>query len=289
MEKVKKKLLILGSTGMLGHIVFNYLNQQDEFELYDIVYRNKLRDESIVCDISNLGQVKDTINSIRPDFIVNCIGILIKGSTRNPANAIFINSYFPHLLVQIADELNAKVIHISTDCVFSGTKGSYKQTDFRDADDTYGRSKALGEIFSNRHLTLRTSIIGPEIKTDGEGLFHWFMNQTGEITGYTESFWGGVTTFQLAKNIEQSIQNNLTGLYHVTNGEPISKFELLNLFNLIWKRDFVSIVPFPGKSVDKSLAASNDFDFHVPSYSEMLLKQYDWMKKNEGFYSFFYD
>lgn len=288
MEKVKKKILILGSTGMLGHVVFTYLNQRNEFELYDIVYRNKLRNESIVCDITDAEQVKKQIHQIKPDYIINCIGILIKGSTSNPANAIYVNSYFPHLLVQIADELNAKVIHISTDCVFSGKKGSYAETDFRDADDTYGRSKALGELFSERHLTLRTSIIGPEIKKDGEGLFHWFMNQSGEINGFTEAFWGGVTTLELAKNIEQAIQHNYTGLLHVTNGERISKFDLVSLFKGIWEKDSVSIVPYPGKSVDKSLVSTTDIAFNVPDYESMLLEQKKWMEENNRFYEEIY-
>jgi dTDP-4-dehydrorhamnose reductase len=288
MEKVKKKILILGSTGMLGHIVYEYFHQRDKYELFDLVYRNKLRDESIVCDITNTSEIKEIIRSIQPDYIVNCIGILIKGSTSNPANAIFINSYFPHLLVQIADEIHATVIHISTDCVFSGNKGSYSETDFRDTDDTYGRSKALGEIFSDRHLTLRTSIIGPEIKTDGEGLFHWFMIQSGEINGFTNAFWGGVTTVQLAKNIEQSIQHNYKGLMHVTNGVRISKFDLVSLFKGIWKIDSVSILPYSGKSVDKSLISTKGIDFDVPSYSDMLLKQYEWMKTNKELYAPYY-
>lgn len=273
---------------MLGHVVFSYLNQRNEFEIYDIVYRNKLRNESILCDITDVEQVKKQIHQIKPDYIINCIGILIKGSTTNPANAIFINSYFPHLLVQIADELNSKVIHISTDCVFSGKKGSYTETDFRDADDTYGRSKALGEVFSDRHLTLRTSIIGPEIKKHGEGLFHWFMHQSGEINGFTEAFWGGVTTLQLAKCIEQSIHQNYIGLLHVTNGERISKFDLIKLFQSIWKIDTVSIMPYSGKSVDKSLISKKEIDFNVPSYSDMLLKQFGWMKKRNEMYSPYY-
>jgi dTDP-4-dehydrorhamnose reductase len=288
MEKVKKKVLILGSTGMLGHVVFNYFNQIDKYETYDIVYRNKFRNESIICDITDVTELKVIINRIKPDYIINCIGILIKGSTINPANAIFINSYFPHLLVQLADELNSKVIHISTDCVFSGKKGGYKETDFRDADDVYGRSKALGEIFSERHLTLRTSIIGPEVRLVGEGLFHWFMNQTSEISGFTEAYWGGVTTLQLSKNIEQSIQQNYTGLLHVTNGQRISKFDLIQLFNSIWKRDSVSIVPYNGKSVDKSLISIVENDFKVPSYLEMLNQQSDWMKINKELYYQYY-
>jgi dTDP-4-dehydrorhamnose reductase len=287
-EKVKKKILILGSTGMLGHVVFTYLNSEVEFEVHDIAYRTKLRNETIVCDITNVEEVTKQIKQLKPDYIINCIGILIKGSEVNPANAIFINSYFPHLLVQIADEINSKVIHISTDCVFTGKKGSYTESDFRDADDTYGRSKALGELFTSPHLTLRTSIIGPEIKKDGEGLFHWFMNQNGQINGFTSAFWSGVTTLQLAKNIKQSINVNCTGLFHVTNGESISKYDLVNLIKQIWKKHSVSILPYSGKPVDKSLVSIREIDFKVPSYADMLLSQYEWMKGFKEMYSSFY-
>jgi len=285
MEKIETKILILGSTGMLGHVVYKYFAQQDQYELYDLVYRNKLRDESIVCDITNVLQLKKTISSIKPDVIINCIGILIKGSKVNPANAIFINSYFPHLLVEIADTIQAKIIHISTDCVFSGNKGSYTERDFCDADDTYGRSKALGEIFSDKHLTLRTSIIGPEIKTVGEGLFHWFMNQNGKINGFTNAYWGGVTTLQLAKSIELALDQKLTGLHQVTNGERISKYELIKLFKDIWQRNLLTIIAYPGKAVDKSLVQSSTFDYNIPSYTEMLKNQYDWMSAQNQIYN----
>ncbi|WP_373398913.1 sugar nucleotide-binding protein [Algoriphagus halophilus] len=128
-----------------------------------------------------------------------------KGFSRKSKNSIFINSYFPHWLVSEADKYGGQVIHISTDCVFSGKKGGYIEADFRDADDIYGRGKALGELIGGRHLTLRTSIIGPELKSNGEGLFHWFMNQKGETNGYTKAIWGGVTTFELAKVIKDCV------------------------------------------------------------------------------------
>ncbi|MBY0485819.1 MAG: sugar nucleotide-binding protein, partial [Flavobacteriaceae bacterium] len=158
MEKVK--VLILGSTGMLGHVLFNYLKFNSNFEIYDLVYRTKLREESIICDITNKESVKNIITEIKPDYIINCIGVLIHGSNTNPSNSIYINSFFPHYLVSIARAIDSKLIHISTDCVFSGLKGSYLETDFRDADDVYGRSKALGEINNDKDLTIRTSIVG---------------------------------------------------------------------------------------------------------------------------------
>ena len=162
------------------------------------------------------------------------------------------------------------MIHVSTDCVFSGKKGAYSEDDMRDADDIYGMSKALGEIFDAPHCTLRTSIIGPELK-DGTGLFHWFMKQTKEVRGFTKAFWGGVTTLELAKSINKAIQNNLEGLYHVTNGKKISKYDLLYLFNK-HRNIPLSIVPYDGYEVDKSLVKSKKFDFEIPDFDVMIEK-----------------
>lgn len=283
-----KKILILGSTGMLGHQVYFKLRENSDLDVYDLSFRNKLREETILCDITDFEKLGKLIRDLNPVYIINCVGILIKGSNENPKNSILINAYFPHWLVSLADELNASVIHISTDCVFSGKKGSYVESDFRDADDVYGKGKALGEIKSDRHLTLRTSIIGPELKNNGEGLYHWFMNQTGEVGGYTEALWGGVTTTELAKVIETCIQKEVKGLYHVTNGEPISKFDLLNLINSEFKNG-IKINPFAGKKVDKSLKTEfPDIFGLIPTYKEMIKDMKSFMVSNKSLYTSIY-
>ena len=190
---MKLKVLVLGSTGLIGHQVFNYLVKNDKYELYNITYRKKLNSETILCDIRNQDKFIEIVKSISPDVIVNCIGILIEGANVDPENAIFINAYFPHKLMSLADELNSKLIHISTDCVFSGEKEMpYLEKDFKEGKDIYAKSKGLGEIINEKHLTLRTSVIGPELKSDGEELFHWFMSQSGEINGYTKAIWSYV-------------------------------------------------------------------------------------------------
>lgn len=279
------KVLILGSTGMLGHQVYFHLSEKDCFEVFDLSFRNKLREETILCDITDFESLSEIIKNVRPDVIVNCIGILIKGSNQNPKNSILINAYFPHWLASLADQINAKMIHISTDCVFSGKKGGYVESDFRDADDVYGRGKALGEIFSDRHLTLRTSIIGPELKKNGEGLFHWFMNQAHSVNGFTEAFWGGVTTVELAKVIEKCIKEEIFGLYHVTNGIPVSKFDLLSLFNVEFGRNF-KINSTEGKKVDKSLKTEYPEIFGpIPSYEDMISEMRSFIISNNSLYS----
>lgn len=283
-----QKILILGSTGMLGHQVYFHLSEKSDFQIFDLSYRSKLREETIICDITDFDSLSEIIKNVRPDVIVNCIGILIKGSNQNPKNSILINAYFPHWLVSVADEIGSKVIHISTDCVFSGKKGNYFESDFRDADDVYGRGKAMGEIFSDKHLTLRTSIIGPELKRVGEGLFHWFMEQSDIVNGYTSAYWGGVTTRELSKVISESIVRDLSGLIHITNGEKISKFELLQEFNEQFNRG-LEIIPFEGKKVDKSLKTNRqELQIQIPSYSEMIAEMRSFMLSHQNLYSSVY-
>ena len=226
---LKKKVLVLGSTGMLGHQVVNYLKDFGDFIIDDFSYRNKLRKSTIILDAMDKSSLERAILKLKPDFIINCIGILVNGS-QNKERAIYLNAYLPHQLKTIAKNINSKLIHISTDCVFSGLKGQYIETDPRDGQDVYSQTKILGEVIDDTNLTLRTSIIGPELKNYGEGLFHWFMNQSDDISGYTKTIWSGVTTIELAKTIKWSIDNHIAGLYHVTNNSSISKHDLLKLF-----------------------------------------------------------
>ncbi|MFS3010460.1 SDR family oxidoreductase [Bacteroides thetaiotaomicron] len=282
---IKKKVLLFGATGMAGHIAYYYLQSTERYELINVVYRTKLVKDSIVVDVTDKNAVTKLVEEVRPDLIINCIGVLIKGSKEHPDNAIFINAYFPHLLKKLSDKIGAKLIHISTDCVFSGKRGNYTESDFRDADDIYGRSKALGEIINDKDLTIRTSIIGPELKTNGEGLFHWFMHQTGQVNGFKTAIWGGVTTLELAKAIDNAIVQEQTGLIQLSNGIGITKYDLLNLFKKIWHRSNVNILPYDGNGIDKSIAKSDKFAYEVPCYEVMLLEQYEWMRKNDKLYS----
>lgn len=279
-----KKILLFGATGMAGHVVYSYFKEKGEYDIVNVVFRNKLNEESIVVDVTNKVAVTALVLEQKPDIIINCIGVLIKGSKSHPDNAIYINAYFPHLLKRLADDVNAKLVHVSTDCVFTGRKGAYTESDFKDADDVYGRSKALGEIVNNKDLTIRTSIIGPELKTEGEGLFHWFMNQKGSINGFTNAIWGGVTTIELAKAIDVAIKEEITGLVHLSNGLPISKYDLLILFKEIFRRENVNIYPFYGTPIDKSIAKSNLFLYEVPSYESMLAEMLNWMNAHPQLY-----
>lgn len=275
--------MILGSAGMLGHMVYYYLKELNKYEIVDSSYSEKLHEGSKLLDVRNNDELLKFISDENPDVVINCIGVLIKGSKADPSNAIYLNAFLPHLLAKILRTTGGKLIHISTDCVFSGEKGPYAENDFRDADDIYGRSKTLGEVANEIDTTLRTSIIGPELKEKGEGLFHWFMQQTHEVNGYKNSFWSGVTTLQLAKVIEHVIENRLYGLMHVTSGQKITKFELLQLFNTVWEKQ-LRINPIDVKPVDKSLQPSDRLTMEIPDYSVMLKAQKNWMLHNKHLY-----
>lgn len=279
-----KKVLLFGATGMAGHIAYYYLLNTGKYEITNVVFRTPLTEDSIIVDVTNRDAVAEVVRRVQPEIILNCVGVLIKGSKEHPDNAILINAYFPHLLKKMADEVGAKLIHISTDCVFSGKRGNYTEDDFRDADDVYGRSKALGEVINDKDLTIRTSIIGPELKKNGEGLFHWFMNQHGEINGFKTAIWGGVTTLELAKAIDSAIMQNKSGLVQLSNGVGIAKYDLLQLFKKIWHKQDVEILPFDGNGVNKSIAKSMRFDYEVPTYEQMLMDQYDWMNAHKDLY-----
>ena len=225
---------MLGSSGMIGHQVFNLLKSKNQFSLFDICSTNKLSKETVLIDVRNIELLTSAVKKIHPKIIINCVGTLIRESEENPELAIQTNSLLPHQLKQIADDLNSKLIHLSTDCVFSGkkygTQDPYTEDALKDGYDIYAKTKGLGEIFSEKHLTIRTSVVGPELREEGEQLFNWFMKQTKEIQGFADAIWSGVTSLELAKAVYWMIEAEVTGLYHVTNGMPISKNELLTLF-----------------------------------------------------------
>lgn len=265
------KVLIMGSSGMLGHIVCKYLEKNSNFKLINLSGTRKLNKETILIDVRNEQKIINFINKVEPDYVVNCIGSLVHESNTNLENAVFINSYLPLLLARVTNEIDSKLIHISTDCVFSGKKNTpYTENDFKDGSDFYGITKALGEPIAANTLTLRTSIIGPEIKRDGSGLFHWFMNQNGSVNGFEKMLWSGVTTLELAKAVLWFINNFYCGLYHVTNNQIISKNDLLSLIKIHTKKD-IEIIPVNGKEVDKSFVDTKQYiDYKIPSYNEMV-------------------
>jgi len=272
------KILILGGKGMAGHVITRYFQQKPEYHVF-YTSRDPEDKDGIYVDITNLTKLEEVIESIKPDITINCIGILNEHATNNNKLAFQVNSLLPHQLVKLTERCQGKLIHISTDCVFSGNKGDYTESDIPDGTSVYAQSKQLGEIISDNHLTIRTSIIGPELKEDGIGLFLWFMQQNGVIKGYEKVWWNGVTTLELAKAIEVMIKRNVTGLYHLGSEEKISKFKLLKLIQEVFEKDNVKIIPDSNIVLDRTIKSiRTDFQYMIPSYKKMLLELKDWIQ-----------
>ncbi len=272
---------------MAGHVIYNYFTTIQQFDVYGIARNIETKEKTYNIDVFNIEEVSTLITQNNFDVIVNCIGVLNKEAENNPSKAIWFNSYFPHFLEQLAQYTNTQIIHISTDCVFSGKKGNYTENDFKDGEGFYAQSKALGEIRNTKDVTIRTSIIGPEINPNGIGLLHWFLKQPQSTTlnGFSNAFWTGLTTLELANVIYSIIEQRINGLIQVIPQNKISKYELLKLFNSIYRNNNLEIVEDDKYKVDKSLISiRTDFNYIVPTYEQMLIEQKEWMLKNSNIY-----
>ncbi len=282
-----KKVLVIGIKGMAGHVVFRYLLKAGKYNIYGIARNIEPKMNIFNLDVANTQQLRELVEKECFDIVINCIGILNKDAEDHPAKAIWFNSYFPHFLEEITRGTKTKIIHISTDCVFSGKKGAYTESDPKDGLGFYAQSKALGELDNKKDLTLRTSIIGPELNKSGIGLFHWFMSQpeANALQGFSEAYWSGITTVELAKVIEEIVENqNLTGLLQVAPENKIDKYSLLKLFNSIYRNNSMIIIPDDSYKVDKSLiSVRTDFNYKVPDYESMLLEMKNWIETQEGY------
>jgi len=272
------KILILGSRGMAGHTIYDYLKSLNKYEIVTMARTNADYNFDIIESPQN---ILDIIKDNQYDIIINCIGLLVKASEDCPAEAIYVNSYFSHLLEEVGKITGVKIIHLSTDCVNDGSKGSYLETDTPTETSWYGRTKAMGELKNNKDLTLRLSIIGDELK-EGTGLFEWFMRQKGDIKGYSNVLWNGITTLELAKQIDKIINlpNSLTGLYHLAPSFNISKYDLLCLIKEIFEKE-IAIGSDPTVIQDKTLHNSRTFEYNplIPSYEQQLTEMKEWLSK----------
>ena len=284
-NNLENKVLILGGSGMAGHMIKLYFESNG----YDVKYtcRNKENTEAFYYDVAkDMEALEKILDDVKPNLVINAIGIHNKAAEDDHVLAVKVNSLFPHYVDSLSQKYGFTFIHMSTDCVNSGLKGQYIESDVPDASSFYGRSKALGEINNNVNLTIRTSIVGPDINSNGIGLFHWFMNQTGEVNGFTEVIWSGVTTLELAKGMKAAYEQKLTGLYFLVNNKTISKFDLISLFKKYMDKDII-INKYADKVENKSLLCTrNDFDYTVPSYEEMVKEMCEFIKEHKDIYKY---
>lgn len=278
------KFLVFGCNGMAGHTISLYLQEQGH-DVYGFARRKSKYIKTAVGDARDVDYIKGLIADGKYDSVINCIGVLNQFAEENKALATYLNSYFPHFLAEVTDGTDTQVIHMSTDCVFSGKRGAYTEDDFRDGETFYDRSKALGELEDSKNITLRNSIVGPDINPNGIGLMNWFMKQNAPIGGYTKSMWTGQTTLQLAKTMEVAAKERANGLYNTVPDHSISKYDLLKLFNKYLRNDSVQITPVEGVIADKSLKRTRyNFSYIIPDYEIMVAELADWVIKHKDMY-----
>ena len=283
-----KRVAVLGGTGMAGHVVATYLDETG-YDVYRASRSSNETKKSRRIDAADFNSLGNWLDEVKPDIVVNCIGALQKLSDERPDQAILLNAYLPQWIAYKYKSNATKLIHLSTDCVFSGARGGYTEADTPDGVTNYDRSKALGEVNNNKDLTFRMSIIGPDQHENGTGLFNWFMKQSGTINGFTKALWNGVTTIELARAIDEAIRQDIKGLYQLAPLEIIDKYSLLQLFKETFKRDNVNIIPFDGFVADKTLVNTRkDFEFAIRSYPRQIEDMRKWILSHSEMYGDYY-
>lgn len=278
------RFLVLGCNGMAGHLISLYLKDKGH-EVLGFARTKSVLVDSVVGDATNKSLLKEIIGVNRFDSIINCIGLLNQAAENNKTKAVLLNSFLPHFLSEVTEKTDTQIIHMSTDCVFSGKRGQYTEYDIKDGSTFYDRSKALGELDDDKNITLRNSIIGPDIKQTGIGLLNWFMQQHGEVAGFAGAIWTGQTTLQLAKTMEMAAKEKAHGLYNAVPDESISKYDLLLLCNKYLRKEKVNIIPVDRMTVDKSLKRTNwNFDYRIPDYETMIKELAEWIKAHKTLY-----
>jgi dTDP-4-dehydrorhamnose reductase len=281
------KVLILGATGMLGHTLMRELAHSKSQEIFGTIRNIDLRSQSLISDFpdrifsgidaSEFDAVSEILSRLQPNVVINCIGVIKQDPAVNDSlKTITINSLLPHFLERSCAAIGARLVHISTDCVFSGNHGNYAETDNPDPLDLYGRSKLLGEVTGPSSLTLRTSLIGHEIDS-ARSLVDWFLSQSDTVHGYTQAIYSGLTTTEFGKFLQSIVipRNDLTGLFHLASA-PISKYELLSMIasQYGWTGD---LVPFDEFVCDRSLSSNALFaktGYRAPAWKQMIIDMY---------------
>lgn len=278
------KFFILGCNGMAGHIIALYLKEQGH-QVVGFARSKSDFVETLIGDAFDTDLIAKCLNEGAYDVIINCIGMLNQFAENDKASAAFLNGYLPHFLAKITKGTQTQLIHMSTDCVFSGKTGPYTENSIPDGATFYDRSKALGEVIDDKNLTLRNSIVGPDIKATGIGLLNWFMQQEGEVNGYTGAMWTGQTTLQLAKTMEAAAKAKVSGLINAVPSTNISKYELLKLFNHYLRNDEIKVNPVEGLVADKTLIRTNNsFDYQIPDYETMIREMAEWIRNHKELY-----
>jgi dTDP-4-dehydrorhamnose reductase len=287
------RILVLGASGMLGHRA--WLDLGTDYEVWGTLRVSTPKLVELAgaqahrllagVDVDNPNSLVEAFDKVKPDVAINCIGLIKQRQAEiDHLRAIDLNSRLPHQLANLCRLTGSRLIHISTDCVFSGKKGMYTEDDISDAEDVYGKTKFLGEITDQSHcLTIRTSYVGHELASN-YGLLDWFLSQKREVLGYTNAIFSGFTTTAFVEILRSCIlpNANLSGLYHISS-DPISKYDLLQLFNDSYGKQLI-IKPASEVMIDRSLDSSQfrlAAGFSPPDWPDMVRSMAD---KNSSIY-----
>ena len=265
------RILILGENTMVGHVVGMYFKEHN----HQVAPYNSLW---------NVNELKEMLSGNSFNAVINCVAVVNQDAENDKVKAIEINSLLPHCLEKMTAETDTVVVHRSTDCIFSGIKGGYKLEDFPDGTSFYAKSKALGEIVNSKDITIRTSLVGPEIEKDGRGLFNWFYNQQGKIDGFANSIWTGLTTLEFAKGIEWMLNNKKHGIFQLVPETAISKYNLLLLFEKYYPGNR-TISRINNAYVDKSLVPVTG-GYKIPCYEEQIKEMRKWTDEHSTIYRY---
>ena len=284
------KILVFGVSGMLGNAVFRVFCSDGDREVFGTLRDNRAVEKfsapqksNILAgiDVNNVDHLAWVMAQVEPDLVVNCIGLVKQVSAADdPLEALPINSIFPHRLARLCSLSGARLVHISTDCVFAGTRGNYKEEDFADAGDLYGRSKYLGEVDYPNAVTLRTSIIGHEL-SGARSLLNWFLAQEGEVKGFRKAIFSGLPTNELSHVIRDVVLTHpeLHGVYHVA-ARPIDKYSLLKLVADIYGKQ-IRITADDDLEIDRSLSGEKfrkATGYVAPDWPELIKQMHDFHK-----------
>lgn len=282
-----RKVLVLGVSGMLGNAVIRMFDQAPAFEVRGSArsasalhyFEEALRPKIVTgVDVENVDQLARLFEATRPDVVVNCIGLIKQlADAKDPLAALPINSILPHRLARLASLVGARLIHVSTDCVFAGTRGNYVESDLPDAQDLYGRSKLLGEVDYANAVTLRTSIIGRELGS-ANGLVGWFLAQQGSVRGFTHAVFSGLPTVELARVMRDFVvpRTTMRGLYHVS-AAPIAKYDLLKLVATQYGKP-IEIRPDDALRINRSLDSTRfrvETGYEPPNWVELVRRMHE--------------
>ena len=283
------KIIILGSNGLVGNTITKYFFEKGDYQTIAILrdysklklFQKKFHRNFIVIEnILDYAETEKIFKSIKPDILINCLGITNKEILSKDIyleQFITINSLFPHRLQRICSDLGARLIHLSTDCIFSGNKGFYSENDIPDPPDIYGRSKLLGELNYENTLTIRKSVIGHELESK-KGLLEWFLDQTNFVQGYKNVIFSGITVLELARLIDTYIipRSDLKGILNIS-GESISKFDLLKILAQVYDKS-IEIIPNESMKINRTLNGSQ-FNkltgYRISSWSSLIKSMYE--------------